>query len=55
MIHFTDTNSPWQNTLTERAGGLFKQKLHLVLEETFATNLHEFDLCVKETQIARNR
>lgn len=55
MIHFTDTNSPWQNTRAERAGGLFKQKLHLVLEETSATSQHEFDLCVKETQIARNR
>ena len=55
MIHFTDTNSPWQNSRTERAGGVFKQKLHLVLEETSASNLHEFDLCVKETQIARNR
>ncbi len=32
MIHFTDTNSPWQNTRTERAGGVFKQKLHLVLD-----------------------
>ena len=55
MIHFTDTNSPWQNTRTERAGGVFKQKLHLVLDETSASNVHEFDLCVKETQIARNR
>ena len=54
-VHFTDTHSPWQNSRTEKAGGLFKEKLHLVLGETSAMNLHDLDLCIKERQIARNR
>ena len=40
---------------TEKAGGVFKDKLRLVLEETQATTDEEFNQCVAETQIARNR
>ena len=55
MVHFTDTNSPWQNGRTEKAGGIFKEKLAMVLDETSAMTLEDLDMCIKEVQIARNR
>ena len=55
MVHFTDTNSPWQNGRTEKAGGIFKEKLAMVLDETSAMTLEDLDICIKEVQIARNR
>ena len=55
MIHFTDARSPWQAARTEKAGGVFKDKLRLVLEETQATSPEDFERCVVETQVARNR
>ena len=55
LIHFTDTNSPWQNSRTEKSGGIFKEKLALVLEETSAATIADLDICLRETQVARNR
>ncbi|CAJ1416610.1 unnamed protein product [Effrenium voratum] len=55
MVHAIDARSPWQNGKTERAGGIFKEKLSLLLEEIVATTEAEFSQCVWETQIARNR
>ena len=55
LVHFTDTNSPWQNSRTEKAGGTFKEKLKMVLDEVSAMTLQDLDLCLKETCIARNR
>ena len=55
MIHFTDARSPWQAAKTERMGGVFKSKLRVVLEEVQATTDIEFNQCVTETQVARNR
>eukprot|EP00435_Cladocopium_sp_Y103_P059011 s3579_g21.t1 len=34
---------------------VYSRKLHIVLEETSAANIHDLDLCITETQIARNR
>ena len=55
MVHFTDTNSPWQNSRTEKAGGIYKQKLHMVLDEVSAMTPQDLDLSLKETCISRNR
>ena len=55
MVHAIDARSPWQNGKTERAGGIFKKKRSLLLEEVVATTEAEFNQCVCETQIARNR
>ena len=55
MVHFTDSHSPWQNSRTEKAGGIYKQKLAMVLDEVSAMTEHDFELCVKETCVARNR
>ena len=55
MVHAIDARSPWQNGKTERAGGILKEKLSLLLEEIVATTEAEFSQCVWETQIARNR
>ena len=30
MVHYIDTHAPWQAGRTERAGGVFKEKLKLV-------------------------
>ena len=48
-------NSPWQNSRTEKAGGTFKEKLKMVLDEVSAMTRQDLDLCLKETCIARNR
>ena len=45
MIHFTDTNSPWQNSRTEKAGGIYKQKLHMVLDEVSAMDSTGLGTC----------
>ena len=41
MIHVIDARAPWQNGRTEKAGGLFKEKLSLALQEIQATSKSE--------------
>lgn len=53
-FHFTDPESPWQNSRTERAGGVFKEKLKSVIQHAAATK-DELPLCIAETVSARNR
>ena len=53
-LHFTDPESPWQNTRTERAGGIFKEKLKVVIQHAAATK-DELPLCIAEVVSARNR
>ncbi|CAK8990637.1 unnamed protein product [Durusdinium trenchii] len=36
-LHYTDPQSPWQNSRTEKAGGLLKEKLRCTIHETTAS------------------
>lgn len=47
MIHFIDARSPWQNGRTERAGGVFKDKLELTIKETCATTPDEIAMALR--------
>ena len=53
-IHFTDPGSPWQNSRTEKAGGLVKEKLAATLLETSASPA-ELKTALAEVVAARNR
>ena len=44
-LNFTDPESPWQNSRTERAGGIFKENLKAVIHHMSATK-DELDLCI---------
>ena len=53
-LHYTDPESPWQNGRTEKAGGIFKEKLKAVTEQlTIARD--ELPICVAEVVSTRNR
>ena len=53
-LHYTDPESPWQNSRTERAGGILKEKIQATLEETCA-RFQELALVVSEVVASRNR
>ena len=53
-LNFTDPESPWQNSRTERAGGIFKENLKAVIHHMSATK-DELDLCIAGVVTARNR
>ena len=53
-LHYTDPQSPWQNSRTERAGGIFKEKLQATIAETSARP-EELHLVIAEVIQARNR
>ena len=53
-LHFTDPESPWQNSRTERAGGVFKEKLKATLQATSATR-DELPVVIAEVVSSRNR
>ena len=55
IIHFTDVRSPWQNARTEKAGGLFKERLAKICDEALAEGEEEFSLAVSEAVFAHNR
>ncbi len=53
-IHYTDPESPWQNGRTEKAGGIFKEKLKAVTEQLTIAR-EELPLCIAEVVSTRNR
>ena len=53
-LHYTDPESPWQNSRTERGGGILKEKIQATLEETCA-RFEELALVVSEVVASRNR
>ena len=55
MLHYTDTASPWQNSRTERAGGIFKSRLHKVCLETSVFTEEDLKLAIVETVNAHNQ
>ena len=55
IVHFTDVRSPWQNSRTEKAGGLFKERLAKICDEVLVATEDEFTLAVSEAVYAHNR
>ena len=55
LIHYTDVKSPWQNSRTERAGGIFKQKLQTTIDEAGIVDETELDIAIAETLWTRNQ
>ena len=53
-IHYTDVESPWQNTRTEKAGGVLKKKIMATIHQTTAT-IDELPLVLAEVVSSRNR
>ena len=53
-IHYTDVESPWQNTRTEKAGGVLKEKIMATIHQTTAT-IDELPLVLAEVVSSRNR
>ena len=53
-LHYIDTQSPWQNARTEKAGGLLKEKLAATVKETTAT-VEELPVALAEVVSTRNR
>ena len=55
VIHFTDVNSPWQNSRTEKAGGVFKSRLAKVCQEASVITEGELKIAVAETAWMHNK
>ena len=55
VLHFTDTHSPWQNSRTEKAGGIFKSCLEKVCQETTAVSEKDLLTAVAESIMQHNR
>ena len=53
-LHYTDPQSPWQNTRTEKAGGILKEKL-LATAAASTAALEEIPTVLSEVVSARNR
>lgn len=53
-LHYIDAQSPWQNSRTERAGGILKEKILATIHATSAT-ASEVPLVLAEVVTARNR
>ena len=55
VVHFTDTASPWQNSRTEKAGGIFKSRLAKVCQETAITTEQDLKIAIAETALMHNK
>ena len=55
LLHYADVNSPWQNSRTERAGGIFKEKLEAVCQEASVVTEEELQMAASETLWTRNQ
>ena len=55
LHHFIDSQSPWQQGRTERAGGTLKEDLRDVIEHTAIVTEDEFELALAQALDARNR
>eukprot|EP00435_Cladocopium_sp_Y103_P022132 s1863_g5.t1 len=53
-LHFTDPQSPWQNSRTEKAGGILKDKIIATMHATTAS-LEELSIVISEVIACRNR
>lgn len=53
-IHYTNSQSPWQNSRTEKAGGVFKEKFKAVMHAASATK-DEVPMVIAEVVNSRNR
>ena len=54
VVHFTDTASPWQNSRTEKAGGIFKSRLAKVCQDAAVTSETDYRITVAQTALAHN-
>ena len=54
IVHFIDARAPWQNSRTEKAGGVFKEKLAKVVDEATVIDGEEMKIAVAETLWTRN-
>ena len=54
IVHFIDTRAPWQNSRTEKAGGVFKEKLAKVIDEATVIDGEEMKIAISETLWTRN-
>ncbi|CAE6964999.1 GIP [Symbiodinium sp. CCMP2592] len=54
VVHFTDTASPWQNSRTEKAGGIFKSRLAKVCQDAAVTTDRDYKIAVAETAMIHN-
>ena len=55
IVHYTDTASPWQNSRTEKAGGIFKSRLAKICQDAAVTTEVDYRIAVAETAMAHNR
>ena len=55
LQHPIDSQSPWQQGRTERAGGSLKEDLRDVIEECGIVTDKEFNLALSQALDARNR
>ena len=55
LQHFIDSQSPWQQGRTERAGGSLKEDLRNVVRECGIVTESELDIAVSMAIDARNR
>ncbi|CAL1127455.1 unnamed protein product, partial [Cladocopium goreaui] len=53
-LHYTDAQSPWQNSRTEKAGGILKEKILATIHATSAS-MEELPYVVSEVVAGRNR
>ena len=53
-LHYIDAQSPWQNSRTERAGGILKEKISATAQATSAST-EEMPLVIAEVVACRNR
>ena len=55
LQHYIDSQSPWQQGRTERAGGSFKEDLRDVINECAIITKGDFDIALAQAVDARNR
>ena len=55
LQHCIDSQSPWQNGRTERAGGSFKEDLRDIIHECGIVSESEFEVAITTAMDARNR
>ena len=53
-LHYTDAQSPWQNSRTEKAGGILKEKILATIHATSAS-MEELPYVISEVVAGRNR
>ena len=55
LHHFIDSQSPWQQGRTERAGAHLKECMRDVVEELGLVTDEDFELCLAQSLDAKNR